>query len=125
MSTTPQVKLAHGNPLMVDYTPEAAVNAGTVVVIGDIPFVSHNAIAADELGALAAGGGVYDGTADGALDPGERVFWDDTNNKFSATAGANKSFGFVVPDSEADEDGDTVRVVHSPGIALAGAGSGS
>ena len=77
-----QAKFRHGNPLMVDYTPSGAVAAGDVVVIGSVPFVAHNAIAADKLGALAARGGVYRGVGTNGVTEGEEVFWDDTANTF-------------------------------------------
>lgn len=123
MATTPEVTFRHGNPLMCDYTPGSAVNAGKVEVVGDVPLVAHNAIAANELGALAAGGGVYRGTAGEPVDAGEVVFWDDTANKFVATPGANKCFGFCAPGNSAAADGDEIDVVHAPAIAMSGGGS--
>lgn len=109
-------KMKHGNPLMVDYTPSAAVAAGDVVVIGEYPLVAHNAIDADKLGALAAGGGVYDLTVDADLAPGDKIYWDESASKITATAdaGNNKHFGFISPDSDPGADGDTVRCIHQP-----------
>lgn len=104
----------HGQTLMVQHTPALAVAGGDVVVIGDVTAVAHKAIPANTLGALAARGGVYRGTADGALAPGEKVYWDAANAKFSKTAGSAPHFGFVGFDSSAAQDGDSVEVVHDP-----------
>ena len=112
-----QAKLVHGNPLMVDHTPSAAVAAGDIVVVGEIPHVAHLDIDANRLGALAMGGGVYQVTADaGTIEPGDKVYWDDTANKVTeaAAAGANKHFGHVLPDSDPGADGDKVLVKHDP-----------
>ncbi|HID74473.1 MAG TPA: DUF2190 family protein [Planctomycetaceae bacterium] len=112
-----QATFRHGNPLMVDYTPASDVSAGDVVVVGAVPHVAHLDIEANRLGALAAGGGVYDVTAKEALSAGDKVYWDADNNKVTKTAVAGKTYycvGFIVPDSAASADGDTVRVQHSP-----------
>lgn len=105
----------HGNPLMVDYTPGSAVAAGEVVELNDVPFVAHNAIAANELGALAARGGVYELTTDGTTDtPGDTVYWDDTANKITTSASGNPKFGYTLPDQGASADDDKVKVIHAP-----------
>lgn len=106
-----QAKLYHGTPLMVDHTPGSAVSAGDVVVQGDIPMVAHADIAANRKGALAAGGGVYQVVADGAIAVGKYVVWDDTNNKVSLTA-SGKRFGFNL--TAAAADGDLIYVKHEP-----------
>lgn len=107
-----QATYRHGWPLMADHTPNAAVAAGDVIVVGTRVCIAHSAIAADALGAVAVGGGVYDVTADAALAAGAKVYWDDTANKVTATAGANKVFGYVAPGSSSAADGDTIRAVH-------------
>jgi len=106
----------HGNPLMVDHIPGSAVSAGQVVVVGEIPFVAHVDIAASRIGSLAMGGGVYECKADADLGPGVKVYWDDTANKITVTAssGARKHFGYILPDSDPAADGDPVLVRHSP-----------
>lgn len=111
-----QADFKHGGPLMVDHTPSSAVTAGDVVVIGEYPLVAHVDIAADALGALAAGGGVYKCTADADLDPGDKVYWDSSAGKItkSTDTGANKHFGFVAPDSDPGADTDPVDVIHQP-----------
>jgi len=112
-----QANFRHGDPLMVDYTPSSAVNAGDVVVISNYPLIAHQDIAANALGAVAAGGGVYEMTAGEALNAGEKVYWDDTNNKVKKTPGVGETYyhlGRLSPDSSASADGDTVRVIHDP-----------
>jgi predicted RecA/RadA family phage recombinase len=107
----------HGTPLFVDYTPSgAAVAAGAVVVVGSVPFVCHGRIEDGVKGALAARGGVYQCVADGNLTPGAKVYWNDTTNKITVTAaaGANKHFGFILPQSDPAADLDPVLVIHAP-----------
>lgn len=114
--TANAAQMRHGNPLMVDYTPSSAVPAGQVEEVGEYPLVAHNAIDANDLGALAAGGGVYLCTVDADLSPGDKVYWDSSAEKITATAdaGNNKHFGFLPPDSNPAADGDTCLVVHQP-----------
>lgn len=110
-----QATLKHGEGRMVDYTPSgAAVSAGDVVVVGDIPFVAHSPIADGDLGALSAGGCVYLMTAGEAISAGKKVYWDDSNNKVVETATTGKHFGYVVPSDSASGDADTCLVLHAP-----------
>ena len=105
----------HGNPLMVDYTPVSAVAAGEVVEVNDVPFVCHTAIAANELGALAAGGGVYEVTTDGTTDTGgDTIYWDDTANKVTTTSAGNPHWGYTLPGQGATSDGDLIHAIHRP-----------
>ena len=118
MAQVGEADFIHGDPLMVDYTPGTAVSAGDVVVVGEVPFVAHSDIAASELGALAAGGGVYEGLTDGSLDTGGAlVYWDDTEGEFVASSSGNKHFGYTLPGQGATDDQDTIRVIHSPNRA--------
>lgn len=105
-----------GEPTMDDYTPSSALVGGTVVVVGQRPLVAHRNCAANEKGALASGGGVYELTADGAIGDGVAVYWNDSTNKATVTtnSGNNKHFGFGVPGSTASSDGDKIRVRHNP-----------
>jgi predicted RecA/RadA family phage recombinase len=109
--------MRQGNPRFVDYTPGSAVTAGDVVVVGDLPLIAHSNIAAGDLGALAAGGGVYDVIAATSAAAGVIVYWVDASNKVSTSSNsaANKRFGYVAPNSSSGADGDTVRVIHDPG----------
>ena len=103
----------HGDPRQVDYTPSGAdVAAGDVVEVGKTPMVAHLAIADGELGALAAGYGVYRMTADAAIAMGEVVYWDASAEKVTETASGNFLFGIAVSASGAD--GDEIDVLHQP-----------
>lgn len=106
-----EAQFLHGNPLMVDHTPGSAVSAGQVVVVGDRPLVAHLDIAANALGALAAGGGVYKCVAGEAIAVGKKVWFNDTSNKM-VESGAHKFFGISV--TAAAADGDAINVHHCP-----------
>lgn len=115
MSQIGEADFVHGSPLMVDYTPVGATAAGKVVVVGAVPFVCHTAIAAGVQGALAAGGGVYEGLTDGSLDAGGiAVYWDPTAGEFVAAIASGTHFGYTLPGQGATSDQDTIRVIHSP-----------
>lgn len=95
----------------IDYTPEAAVAAGDVVVQADLVGVAVHAIEAERLGALAVEG-VFDfpkatGSAS-AIPAGTKLYWDAEEEVATATAGSNKLIGKAV--AAADADDDTVRV---------------
>ena len=81
----------HGNPVMVDHTPGSGVTAGDVIVTGDTPRIAHRDIAANALGALASGGGVYDMTADAAIAADKKVYWNASASKVTETAGSNNN----------------------------------
>lgn len=107
-------------PAMVDYTPESGdLAAGTVVLFGAAlqTVVTHSAIANNALGAVAAGGGVYEGinlnnAADGAI-----VYWENTAKKFTSNAdsGNNKKFGHIVSMGGGGAN-STCRVLHHPAV---------
>lgn len=86
----------HGSPVFVDFTPAAAVAAGDVVIQNDTPKVAHRSIPANELGALAAEGGVYEITFDVATAVDKKVYYDPANKWVTTTAGALKVFGVTV-----------------------------
>ena len=116
----------HGNPIMVDCTPTSILLNGAVYCPNDgtsaICFVAHSEIAANDIGAVAASGGVYDMVSDGTADtPGIAVYWDASANKISSTATANTHFGFTLPQQGATADTDTIRILHMPIQATAGA----
>ena len=111
---TYEAQFVKGDPVMLDYTPGSAVDAGDVVVVGDLPLIAHQDIAANALGALAAGGGVYKVTADAAIAAGKKVWWNNTAKKVTETSAGNEEFGYLSPDSSAAADGDVVRVLHKP-----------
>src|SRR4051812_32379246 len=106
-----EAQFVHGEPLMVDHTPGSAVAAGQVVVVGDRPLIAHLDIAANALGALAAGGGVYRVVAGEAIAVGKKVWFNDTTNKL-VESGVHKHFGVSV--SAAAADGDVILAHHCP-----------
>jgi predicted RecA/RadA family phage recombinase len=96
-----QATFRHGVPLMVDYTPSGAdVAAGDVVLIGNTAGwtcgVAHLDIEDGVLGALAAGGGVYEVVNLNNAANGTKVYWDNTNDKVTTTSTNNAQFGFIV-----------------------------
>lgn len=98
MPTNYEAQFKHGNPTMVDHTPSGAVTAGDVIVEAATPFIAHRDIAANELGAVASGGGVYlvDKASGSGMDKGDTVWWDNSNNRVTETATSNAHFGRVV-----------------------------
>ncbi len=81
----------------IDYTPGADIAAGDVVVQGELVGVAKLDIKANKLGALTVGG-VFDfAKATGvAFTAGALLYWDDTANTATTTAGGNKLIGKVV-----------------------------
>lgn len=101
----------------MDYTPSGAdVNAGDVVLVGDMLAVAPVNIPDGELGTLNVFGGVYRGLADGAIGRGVQVWFDIAEERFTLDASGNKVFGFTV--SSAAADGDEIWVFHAPVSAM-------
>jgi len=71
----------------IDYTPETAVAAGAVVVIGALVAIAKQAIAAATLGALAVRGTFDVAKVSGAISTGARVYWDADGDPVGGTAG--------------------------------------
>jgi predicted RecA/RadA family phage recombinase len=96
----------------IDYTPDADVSAGEVIVQNDLVGVAKLDIKADALGALAVTG-VFDfpkATGGGtAIAAGVWLFWDEGESvaKEDAEAGANKLIGKAI--LAAGDDDETVR----------------
>ena len=109
-----QATFSHGYPVMVPYTPTADVAAGDVIVVGDTPMVAHDNITAGRLGDLAVGGGVYRVVSAGAISAGTIVYWDDTNNKVTASGTGNKAFGIAIEAASAANE--TILVWHHPQV---------
>ena len=76
------------NGSSIDHTPEAAVAAGAVVLVGSVPMVASLDIAAGELGALNCEG-VYDvaKTSD-TFSAGDAVYWDADGDPVGGTTGS-------------------------------------
>jgi len=120
----PDVTFRHGSPVMVDYTHAAAnITEGTVVIVGSVTantggagalaLISHRPIANGALGALAAGGGVYDVVNLNNAANGTKVYWEDTNNKVTTVSTNNAVFGVIVDDGAGGAN-TTARALHNP-----------
>lgn len=118
------VTYRHGDPVSVDYTPSSGnVAEGQVVLIGSVTAntggagaiagVAHRAIVNNTLGALAVGGGVYDGVNLNNAANGAKVYWDDSNNKFTTASTNNAVFGQIVANGAGGAN-TTCRVIHNP-----------
>jgi predicted RecA/RadA family phage recombinase len=85
----------------IDYTPDADVAAGQVVVLGNVCFVAKVPIASGALGAVAATG-VYDveKTADLEIAAGDALFFNVTTRKITKTT-SDVYFGPAVAASAA------------------------
>ena len=106
----------HGNPLMIDYTPTGFVPAGTVLsgVVGGIATViAHHDLEANVLGAVAAGGGVYEVVnGDNAVNFA-KVAWNPTTKKVTTAAGS--AFGSIVSLGSRGAN-TTCYVMHQPTV---------
>ncbi|MCW5769939.1 MAG: DUF2190 family protein [Phycisphaeraceae bacterium] len=104
------IYIHHGDA--IDITPSADIQAGDVVVQGDLVCVSKRDIPANTLGAVATRG-VFDfPKGSGAIDVGAVVHWDATNGVATTTASGNKRIGkAVLAAASADE---TVRALLIP-----------
>lgn len=81
----------------VDYTPDADLSAGSVVVQGDLIGITKHDIRNGVLGSISVEG-VFDVTKDPAISisAGAKVYWDATNGHAVATATGNKLLGKAV-----------------------------
>lgn len=85
---------------LIDYTPGSAVDAGDVIVQGELVGVANLDIAANELGAIAISG-IFDFTkasGDGGITAGARCYWDaaEAVAKTDPEAGVNKCIGRAI-----------------------------
>jgi hypothetical protein len=113
----PQVTFRHGEPAMVDYTPGANVAAGEVVILGNTAGLTcgvvHVDTASGKLGAVAAGGGVYDCVNLNNAANYAKVYWDNATDKVTTVSTNNALFGFVVAAGGGGAN-STCRVLHKP-----------
>jgi predicted RecA/RadA family phage recombinase len=108
-----------GDPVMVAYTPTGGdVSAGEIVLVGNLTGwtcgVAHLDIANATLGALAAGGGVYDVKVASNYAAGAKVYWDNTNSVLTTTSTNMSLFGFTVEAAAAANA--VVKVLHQPHV---------
>lgn len=71
-----QARYISGGVTYMDYTPGSAVDAGDVIVLGDVTVIAHHAISANTLGAVAVMGGIYEANASEPVALGKKVYWD-------------------------------------------------
>jgi predicted RecA/RadA family phage recombinase len=119
-----QAIFRQGSPIMVDYTPGSAVDAGDVIVVGDNVRIAHLDIVSGRLGALGAHSGLYDiqkaannslGSGGEAIADGVDVYWDEGDEIATATADGNAYIGVAVGAASAAVD--RVRVLHLVQVA--------
>lgn len=112
-----QVTFRHGNPEMIDFTPGANAKAGDVVLLGNTAGVTcgvvHNDTANAALGAVAVGGGVYEGINLNNAANYAKVWWDNSVDKFTTTSTNNALFGFIVGNGGGGAN-SVCRVLHKP-----------
>lgn len=98
----------------IDHTPSLAVEAGDVVIRGNLTLIFSRGIPADTLGAGEAGG-VWDldkaaGSAGDEFDDGDDIDWDAGTETVVALGSGDIYLGKVLGDTDADAE--TVRVLH-------------
>ena len=95
----------------IDYTPNADVAAGAVVVIGELIGIARTPLKANQLGSLAVAG-VFDVAkqAATAFNAGAIAYWNNTTKVAVATdgSGAHKRLGKVIVAAAANDA--TLRV---------------
>lgn len=119
----PKTLFYHGTTLMVDYTPVADVEAGTIVKLGKFLCVTHRDIKAGQLGALSwpNADGVYKVPlkASDAYSIGDLVHVDVATGKTNGTTGTDV-FGVCVQKAVDQSNGDEhVICVHQQDISAA------
>jgi predicted RecA/RadA family phage recombinase len=73
----------------IDYTPNADVAAGSVVLLGNIPGIANRDIPANTLGALQVSEGVFKVVKDASVfAQGDPVYWNPTGDPTGGTAGS-------------------------------------
>lgn len=118
------VTFKHGNPVTIDYTPSSGnIALGQVVLIGSVSAntagaaaiagVASRPITNNVLGSLDVGGGVYEGINLNNAANGVKMYWDDTNNKFTTASTNNAVFGHIVKNGGGGAN-STCWVLHNP-----------
>lgn len=127
-----------GFPNYGDFTPAADVNAGDVIVSGDVLVICTGGakrngagvgISANVLGAVVVRGGYFLVNTDGAIGARKRVYWDPVGQTITLKRGTNLQFGFT-GDTPSTGAGQYIACEFAPGkadqsvttIALTGTG---
>lgn len=93
----------HQSPrTFVDHTPDAAVAAGDVVLLGNKVLVCVTAIDAARLGALAADGVFKIAKDDTIFAAGDDVYWDPDGDPVGGTAESGAASGSASTSGEGD-----------------------
>lgn len=119
------VTFKSGNPAKIKYTPSSGnVALGQVVIVGAVTAntggagglaaVASRPITNNTLGSLDAGGGIYSGINLNNAADGAKVYWDDTNNKFTTASTNNAVFGTIVNGTGGGGANSTCQVLHNP-----------
>lgn len=107
MAVTYKAQFRH-NGDAIDYTPDAAVSAGDVVVLTDKIGIAIKDIAASAKGALAVEGVFRVAKENVAFAAGADVYWDETNELAIASGGVY--MGWAVAAAATDDDTVDVRL---------------
>jgi predicted RecA/RadA family phage recombinase len=106
----------HGDPLMIDHTPSAAVDAGDIVIVGNTAgltcIVAHRNVANGELAGFAAFGGVYHCMVASTYAAGTKVYKPGANAILTTTSTNNALFGYTLQTAGAANA--VVEVLHMP-----------
>lgn len=121
-----QAVLVHGEPMMIDHTPDADVSAGQVIVAGAHLLIAHLAIYAGKLGALSVGPAVYRMVkANEQLNQYGLVYWDADGNPYNGVAGTgavtatsagNTVAGLVLEAAAATDETALVFLFNAPSV---------
>lgn len=105
-----EARFVSGNYDATKHTPGSAVEAGDVIVAGACCLIAHHDIAANEEGAVAMGGGIYEVAANSGdvIAQGDRVYWDDSANTAEEGATSNTHLGYA---ARAKASGETTVFV--------------
>jgi predicted RecA/RadA family phage recombinase len=91
MAQTPCLKYKEGR--VIDYTPESALTAGDVVLLGTIPMIASADTAAGTKGTLECEGIWKVPQAAEIITAGDAVYWDADGNPYGGTAGSGAGTG--------------------------------
>ena len=106
----PTARVLAGDVLYVPYTPGGDITSGDVVVQGELIGIAPTNIAANDLGSLAIPGSgarclfpISVGSGTG-MSAGAIVYWNDSEDVATVTAGSNKILGKVTKAAGAGDD---------------------
>lgn len=97
-----EVKYRRGVCVTAQYTHNAAIAEGEVLVVNKVPMIAGGDYAANQEGSYYISGGLWEGVPDAAIGGNKPVWWDDTNNKFTETSTSNQHFGLTAPKGSTD-----------------------